>query len=831
MVTKKTTRTSTRKYSNANNDLSDTDILNLPLLPIRNTVLLPNLVTPLIVGREQSIKAIEEAMNKDRILFVVTQLNEEMEDPGQEDVYTVGIEGMIDRVLKMPDGTTSVLLHGQRRLRRLEYTQQTPFMRVRAEIVDEETERTLTVEALVRAALALFEKCVKLSNTLPEEAYITAMNIDQPGWLADFIVSALEPPVAVRQSILEAFSVEERLQKTCILLTKELNILELENQIHSQVQLEVDKSQREYFLREQLKAIQRELGETDPTFRENADLGEKILSSGMPEEVKVKANKELDRLNSTPSMAPEGGVIRTYLDWLVSLPWNNATVDQLDIKEAARILEEKHYGLEKVKERILEYIAVRKLSENMRSPILCFVGPPGVGKTSLGRSIAEALNRKFVRLSLGGIHDEAEIRGHRRTYVGALPGRIIQTMKTAGTINPLFVLDEIDKIGADFRGDPSAALLEVLDPEQNHAFSDHYLEIPYDLSKVIFLTTANVLHPIPAALRDRLEVIELPGYTEEEKMHIARQFLIPKQMLEHGLKTTRVEINDEALHHIIRDYTFEAGVRNLEREIASVMRKVARKVAEGRRTKTKVTAEKLVDYLGPQKHFYELAEEKDEPGVATGVAWTSAGGDLITVEATLMEGRGNLILTGQLGDVMKESAQAALSYARSRAGQLGVESRFYEKYDIHLHLPAGSIPKDGPSAGITMATALISALTKRATRRDVAMTGEITLRGRVLPIGGVKEKVLAAHRAGIKTFILPKRNLNDLNDVPREVINELHFVPVERMDDVIAVALHVPTLSKDELEVLPIPMKTVKARRAITPKATTSRVGANPQNL
>jgi ATP-dependent Lon protease len=831
MVTKKTTRTSARKYSNAHNDLSDTDILNLPLLPIRNTVLLPNLVTPLIVGREQSIKAIEEAMNKDRILFVVTQLNEDLEDPGQDDVYTVGVEGMIDRVLKMPDGTTSVLLHGQRRLRRLEYTQQTPFMRVRAEIVDEETERTLTLEALVRAALALFEKCVKLSNTLPEEAYITAMNIDQPGWLADFIVSALEPPVAVRQSILEAFSVEERLQKTCILLTKELNILELENQIHSQVQLEVDKSQREYFLREQLKAIQRELGETDPTFRENADLGEKILSSGMPEEVKVKANKELDRLNSTPSMAPEGGVIRTYLDWLVSLPWDNATVDQLDIKEAARILEEKHYGLEKVKERILEYIAVRKLSENMRSPILCFVGPPGVGKTSLGRSIAEALNRKFVRLSLGGIHDEAEIRGHRRTYVGALPGRIIQTMKTAGTINPLFVLDEIDKIGADFRGDPSAALLEVLDPEQNHAFSDHYLEIPYDLSKVIFLTTANVLHPIPAALRDRLEVIELPGYTEEEKMHIARQFLIPKQMMEHGLKTSRVEIDDEALHHIIHDYTFEAGVRNLEREIASVMRKVARKVAEGRRTKTKVTAEKLVDYLGPQKHFYELAEEKDEPGVATGVAWTSAGGDLITVEATLMEGRGNLILTGQLGDVMKESAQAALSYARSRAGQLGVESRFYEKYDIHLHLPAGSIPKDGPSAGITMATALISALTKRATRRDVAMTGEITLRGRVLPIGGVKEKVLAAHRAGIKTFILPKRNLNDLNDVPREIINELHFVPVERMDDVIAVALHVPTLSKDELEVVPMPIKTVKARRAITPKATTSRVGANPQNL
>ena len=825
MVTKKTTRTSTRKHSN--NNLTEKNIVNLPLLPIRNTVLLPNLVTPLIVGQEKSLKAIEEAMKKDRILFVVTQLNEDLEDPGQDDVYTVGVEGMVDRVLKMPDGTTSVLLHGQRRLRRLEYTQQIPFMRVRAEIVDEEAERTLTVEALVRATQALFEKCVKLSSTLPEEAYITALNIDQPGWLADFIVSAIEPPVAVRQSMLEAFSIEERLQKTCILLTKELNILELENHIHSQVQLEVDKNQREYFLREQLKAIQRELGETDPSFRENADLGEKILSSGMPEEVKVRANKELDRLNSTPSMAPEGSVIRTYLDWLVSLPWNNATTDQLDINEAARILEEKHYGLEKVKERILEYIAVRKLSENTRSPILCFVGPPGVGKTSLGRSIAEALNRNFVRLSLGGVHDEAEIRGHRRTYVGALPGRIIQTMKTANTTNPLFVLDEIDKIGSDFRGDPSAALLEVLDPEQNHAFSDHYLEIPYDLSKVIFLTTANVLHPIPAALRDRLEIIELPGYTEEEKVHIARKFLIPKQMQEHGLKASRIGFEDEALRHLIRDYTFEAGVRNLEREIASVMRKVARKVAEGRRTKTNVTAEKLVDFLGPQKHFYELAEEKDEPGVATGVAWTSAGGDLITVEATLMDGRGNLTLTGQLGDVMKKSAQAALSYARSRAGQLGVESSFYEKYDIHLHIPAGSIPKDGPSAGITMATALISALTKRSAHRDVAMTGEITLRGRVLPIGGVKEKVLAAHRAGIKTFILPKRNLKDLDDVPREIMKELHFVPVEHMDDVIAVALYTSMHSKGEQEDIPVAIKKVTTRKVITPKPITNRVGVH----
>src|SRR5438876_7893539 len=552
MVTKKTTRTSTKKHSNSNHDVADTDILNLPLLPIRNTVLLPNLVTPLIVGRDQSIKAIEEALNKDRILFVVTQLNEELEDPGQDDVYIVGVEGMVDRVLKMPDGTTSVLLHGQRRLRRLEYTQQTPFMRVRAEIIDEETERTLTIEALIRATLALFEKCVNLSNILPEEAYITAMNIDQPGWLADFLVSALEPPVAVRQSMLEAFSIEERLQKTCILLTEELNILELENQIHNQVQLEVDKNQREYFLREQLKAIQRELGETDPSFRENADLGEKILSSGMPEEVKVKAIKELDRLNSTPSMAPEGGVIRTYLDWLISLPWNNSTTDQLDINEAARILEEKHYGLEKVKERILEYIAVRKLSENMRSPILCFVGPPGVGKTSLGRSIAEALNRKFVRLSLGGVHDEAEIRGHRRTYIGALPGRILQTMRTAGTINPLFMLDEVDKIGMDFRGDPSAALLEVLDPEQNHAFSDHYLDVTYDLSRVLFVCTANMLDPIPPALRDRMETIELPGYVEDEKLAIARQFLVPRQLEEHGLAPEQLFFGEDALRLVIR---------------------------------------------------------------------------------------------------------------------------------------------------------------------------------------------------------------------------------------------------------------------------------------
>ncbi len=789
------------------------EVLELPLLSVRNTVLIPNMVAPLLVGRDQSIKAIEEAMSKDHTMFVVTQLNEDQEEPGPDELYTVGVEGFVDRVLKMPDGTMSVLVRGQRRMRRLEFTQKEPYMRVQVEAVMEESDSSLALEALKRAALALFEKCVKLNSAVSEETYITAMNIDQPGLLADFIVSSLDMPIPIRQNILEAFNIEQRLQKVSILLSQELDILELENHIHSQVQQEVDKSQREYFLHAQLKAIQRELGEGDPTMREGLELREKIRVSGMPEEVKTRANKELDRLSSIPSIAPDGGVIRTYLDWLVNLPWNKASVDRLDLKEAAAILEKNHYGLEKVKERILEYIAVRKLSNSMRSPILCFVGPPGVGKTSLGRSIAQALNRKFVRLSLGGVHDEAEIRGHRRTYVGALPGRIIQTMKTAGTTNPLFVLDEIDKIGSDFRGDPSAALLEVLDPEQNSTFSDHYLEVPYDLSQVIFLTTANVLHPIPAALRDRLEIIELPGYTEDEKLHIARQFLISKQMSEHGLRASKVEIDDEAVRRIIREYTYEAGVRNLEREIASVMRKVARKVAEGRRSKTRVTAEKIPDYLGPQRNYYGIAEENDEAGVATGVAWTSGGGDLITVEATLMEGRGHLTLTGQLGDVMKESAQAAFSYARARAEQFGLENRFYERYDIHLHLPAGSIPKDGPSAGITMATALISALTRRPTYSNVAMTGEITLRGRVLPVGGIKEKVLAAHRAGIKTFILPKRNMKDLDDVPAEIIRELRFVMVERMDDVINVALHVSASATAQAGSEVVAVKPLEKRR------------------
>src|SRR5216683_157494 len=755
MVTKPTTRTATRKRTKDKNNLPDKNVLELPVLPIRNTVLLPNVVTPLIVGREQSVKAIEDAISKDRTLFVVAQVNDELEDPGPADLYTVGVEGMIDRVLKLPDGSTSVLLHGQQRLRMLGYTRKVPFMRVRAEIVHEETERTLVIEALVRAALVLFEKCMKLSSTLPEEAFITAMNIDQPGWLADFIVSALESPVAVRQSILEAFDVEERLQKTCILLNKELNILELENKIHSQVQQEVDKSQREYFLREQLKAIQRELGETDPTMRENAELREKILSLGMPEEVQARAFKELERLNATPSMAPDGGVIRTYLDWLVSLPWRKATIDRLDIKEAAAILEEKHYGLHKVKERILEYIAVRKLSNTMRSPILCFVGPPGVGKTSLGRSIAEALNRKFVRLSLGGVHDEAEIRGHRRTYVGALPGRILQTMKTAGTTNPLFLLDEIDKIGADFRGDPSAALLEVLDPEQNSTFQDHFLEVDYDLSDVMFVTTANTLR-MPQPLMDRMEIIRLPGYTEDEKVEIAKRHLIPKQVKAHGLRKGEWSISDEALRDLCRYYTREAGVRNLEREIANLTRKAIKDILTKKGEKVTVTRRNLEKYAGVRRFRFGEAESEDLVGVTTGLAWTEVGGELLTIEAVTLPGKGRVTATGKLGDVMKESVQAAESFVKSRSLAYGIKPPIFEKRDIHVHVPEGATPKDGPSAGVAMVTSIVSVLTGIPVKRDIAMTGEITLRGRVLPIGGLKEKLLAALRGGLKTVLIPR---------------------------------------------------------------------------
>ncbi len=767
------------------------EVYELPVLPVRNTVVFPHIVTPLFIDRERSLRAVEQAMlGPERMILLVAQKDAETERPTAADLYTIGTEALIGRVLKMPDGTTSILVHGQRRVRLITLIHEEPYLRVSVAPVSEAPTSEDSAEALMRAVLALYERCVKLSQTIPDDHYVAALNIDEAGWLADFIACDLDLTVAQRQDLLETFDPHERLHKVSLLLAKELDVLELQNRIQSAVQEEVDKSQREYFLREQIKAIQKELGESDTLTREVTQLREKIEASGMPEPVRAKAEEELQRLAATPPGSPEVSVVRTYLDWLVTLPWTQATEDRLDIAEAAAVLERAHYGLAKVKERILEYLAVRKLAgARLRSPILCFVGPPGVGKTSLGRSIATAMGRRFVRVSLGGIRDEAEIRGHRRTYVGAMPGRIIQTMRTAGTVNPVFMLDELDKVGIDFRGDPAAALLEVLDPEQNAAFSDHYLDVPYDLSRVLFIATANILDPVPPALRDRLEVIELPGYIEDEKVEIARRFLVPKQREEHGLASTALHFSENALRELIRSYTHEAGVRNLEREIGSICRKVARAVAAGERAPQTITVSSLARYLGPPRYFPGVAEEQDLVGVATGVSWTPVGGDVMAIEVAVLDGKGGLILTGQLGDVMRESAQAAMTYARSRAKELGILERFWEKRDIHLHVPAGAIPKDGPSAGITMATALISALTRRPARREVAMTGEITLRGRVLPVGGIREKVLAAHRAGIKTFVLPRRNLKDLAEVPADVKRQVQFVPVEHMDEVLPVAL------------------------------------------
>ncbi|MDH7484984.1 MAG: endopeptidase La [Anaerolineae bacterium] len=764
--------------------------MEYPVLPLRNMVVFPQMVAPLSVGRDRSVKAVEAATANEDLLLVVAQRDEEVHDPGVQDLYSVGTEFIIGRVLRMPDGTTNVLGQGRQRMQIVDVVHTEPYIRVRALPIFEPSVKAASVEALMRAVLGLFERCVELSPYLPDEAYVAAMNMDEPGTLADLIASALNLDVEQRQELLETIDPVLRLQRLSVLLGKELDVLELENRIHAQVQQTMDKSQREYFLREQMQAIQQELGETDAQTQEINELREKIAAARMPEIVQKKAEKELERLAEMPPAAPEVGIIRTYLDWLIELPWHEATEDNMDIAHAEEVLEAHHYGLPKAKERVLEHIAVRKLAaDKMRTPILCFVGPPGTGKTSMGRSIAKALGRKFVRVSLGGIRDEAEIRGHRRTYIGALPGRIIQTMRNAGSINPVFMLDEVDKIGIDFRGDPSAALLEVLDPEQNYAFSDHYLDVPYDLSKVLFITTANILDTVPPALEDRMEVIYFPGYIEEEKMEIARRFLIPRQLEEHGLSALGLSFSDQALRAMIREYTYEAGVRNLERGIANICRKIARRVAEGKPFPRRITAESLNKYLGPPQFAHGLTQEEDEVGVATSIAWTEAGGDLVTVEVTLMEGKGNLTLTGQLGEIMQESAQAALSYARSRAEEYGFGDLEFDKIDIHIHLPEGAIPKDGPSAGVTMATALISALSGRPVRRDVGMTGEITLRGRVLPVGGLKEKLLAAHRAGLKTVILPKKNEKDLADIPRRVRRDLKLVFVERMEEILAQAL------------------------------------------
>jgi ATP-dependent Lon protease len=766
----------------------DFDVDEFAVLPLRDTVVFPHMVAPLFVGRDRSVRAIEAAMTDNQRLVVIAQRDEESEEPNGSDLYSIGTEVVIGRKLRMPDGTTSVWVQGQRRVQVLRYTQAQPYLRAEVTPVHEEAEEGLPTEALMRAVLALFEKVVQYSRSIPDDAYVAAMNAEEPGWMADLVASVLDMDVVQRQELLEAANATQRLQRVSIALASELDVLELENRIHSQVQEEVDRSQREYFLREQMRVIQNELGESDPHLQETNELREQIAKVELPDEVRERADKELARLSGMPPSAPEVGVIRTYLDWILALPWSTITADNLDIVRAQKILDDTHYGLPKAKERILEHIAVHQLApDKMKNPILCFVGPPGTGKTSLGRSIAEALGRNFVRVSLGGIRDEAEIRGHRRTYVGALPGRIIQTMRRAGSRNPVFMLDEIDKLGLDFRGDPASALLEVLDPEQNFAFSDHYLEVPFDLSKVMFITTANLLDPVPPALQDRMEVIEFPGYMEDEKLHIARRFLIPHQLEQNGLHA--LSFSEGAILGIVREFTHESGVRNLDREIANICRKVARRVAEGRPASKSIGRQSLVKYLGPPRYALGVAEDDDEIGVATGLAWTEAGGDTLSIEVTIMPGKGSLQLTGQLGEIMQESAQAALSYTRSQAEALGIDDIDFDKIDIHIHVPEGAVPKDGPSAGVTIATALISALTGRAVHHDVAMTGEITLRGRVLPIGGLREKALAAHRAGLTTMLVPKRNRSDMTEVPSRLRKRLRFVFVDNMDQVIPVAL------------------------------------------
>lgn len=762
----------------------------LSVIPLRDMVVFPYLVVPLFVGRPMSLKALEKAMREDHLLVLVAQKDGEIQEPKSEDLYTVGCVASVLQELKLPDGTAKALIEGLKRVRILSLEKVDDHYEADIEVIEEKETKNLEIDALMKNIVTQFEKAAQLGKPIPREVLLAALNIESPGRLADFVAFHLNLKTAERQEILEAIDPQVRLEKVSFYLGRELEILEIGSRIQSRVKEQMDKAQREYYLREQLKAIQKELGVLDEREEEIQELKKKIEEAGMPEGTKEKALKEVDRLSKMPPGSAEVSVVRTYLDWLIALPWNKRSEEKLDLKEAAKILDEDHYGLEKVKERVLEYLAVLKLTEGKaKGSILCFVGPPGTGKTSIGQSIARALGRKFMRISLGGIRDEAEIRGHRRTYVGALPGRIIQVLAQVKTKNPVFMLDEIDKIGVDFRGDPSSALLEVLDPEQNHSFSDHYLEVPFDLSEVLFICTANILDTIPPALKDRMEVIHFPGYTEEEKMEIAKRYLLPKQLKNHGLTDENLLIEEIALRKIIREYTREAGVRNLEREIGAICRQVARKIVEGDGKRVVVNEENISDFLGPPKFRYGMAEEKDEVGVATGLAWTEVGGDIISVEATLMKGKGKLILTGHLGEIMRESAQAAVSYIRSKAKDLGIDEDFVEKYDIHIHVPAGAIPKDGPSAGITMATALASALTKRPVKKDVAMTGEITLRGHVLPVGGIKEKVLAAHRAGIKNVILPEENEKDLVLVPEHVRKDLNFILVKSVDKVFEEAL------------------------------------------
>lgn len=764
---------------------------NLPVLPIRDQVYFPHMMFPLLVGREKGVRALEDAAALDRRIVIVAQRDIHVEDPGPEDLYGVGIVVEIMQVLRVPDGTVRVMLEGLERCRIVKMTQTEPFYRAQVVAIRGKGRKDLATEALMRTVIAQFEHVVSVSKTIQPEALINVVNTEEPGRLADVITPYLrQMRVNAQQEILETADVGKRLNKLAIFLKKEADILELQKNIRSRVEKEMGETQREFFLREQLKVIQHELGERGEEAGEIESYRAKIAESGMPESAAERANREVMRLERMPFAAPEGSVIRNYLDWLTALPWSVTTPDDIDIVEAGRVLDEDHHGLEKAKERILEFLSVRKLTGTTRGPILCFVGPPGVGKTSIGKSIARALGRKFIRVSLGGVRDEAEIRGHRRTYIGAMPGRILQGIRTAGSRNPVFILDEVDKLGMDFRGDPSSALLEALDPEQNREFSDHYLEAPFDLSDVLFITTANLLDPIPAALRDRMEVIPFASYTEHEKLIIARRFLVPRQTKDHGLEEKHLSFTDDGLLTLIREYTRESGVRNLNREIASLCRKVAKNVASGTDGHVEISAASLPDYLGKRRYHYGVMEEQDEIAAATGLVYTESGGDIVTIEVSLLKAHeGRIQLTGQLGDVMKESAQAAFSFVRSRTAELGIAENFYRNLDVHVHVPAGGVPKDGPSAGITIACAIASALTRRPIRKEVAMTGEITLRGRVLPVGGIKEKVLAAHRAGIRTVLLPAENEKDLEELPDNVRREMCFRLVRHMDQVLEMAL------------------------------------------
>ncbi|MDA2567143.1 endopeptidase La [Bacillus cereus] len=761
----------------------------VPLLPLRGVLVYPTMVLHLDVGRDKSIQALEQAAMDENIIFLAMQKEMNIDDPKEDDIYSVGTVAKVKQMLKLPNGTLRVLVEGLHRAEVIEFIEEENVVQVSIKTVTEEVEDDLEEKALMRTLLEHFEQYIKVSKKVSNETFATVADVEEPGRLADLIASHLPIKTKQKQEILEIVSVKERLQTLISIIQDEQELLSLEKKIGQKVKRSMERTQKEYFLREQMKAIQTELGDKEGKGGEVEELREKIEQSEMPEETMKAALKELDRYEKLPASSAESGVIRNYIDWLLALPWTEATEDIIDLAHSEEILNNDHYGLEKVKERVLEYLAVQKLTNSLKGPILCLVGPPGVGKTSLARSIATSLNRNFVRVSLGGVRDESEIRGHRRTYVGAMPGRIIQGMKKAKTVNPVFLLDEIDKMSNDFRGDPSAALLEVLDPEQNHNFSDHYIEEPYDLSKVMFVATANTLSSIPGPLLDRMEIISIAGYTELEKVHIAREHLLPKQLKEHGLRKGNLQVRDEALLEIIRYYTREAGVRTLERQIAKVCRKVAKIIVTAERKRIVVTEKKIVDLLGKHIFRYGQAEKTDQVGMATGLAYTAAGGDTLAIEVSVAPGKGKLILTGKLGDVMKESAQAAFSYIRSRAEELQIDPNFHEKNDIHIHVPEGAVPKDGPSAGITMATALISALTGIPVSKEVGMTGEITLRGRVLPIGGLKEKTLSAHRAGLTKIILPAENEKDLDDIPESVKENLTFVLASHLDEVLEHAL------------------------------------------